>query len=37
MWVNIEHEDTELDPVEGVRVAAEVLLAADAARQASLR
>ncbi|HWC21897.1 MAG TPA: sugar phosphate isomerase/epimerase [Flexivirga sp.] len=37
MWVNIEHEDTELDRVEGVAVAAEVLKAADAALQPSLR
>jgi sugar phosphate isomerase/epimerase len=31
MLVNIEHEDTELDRVDGLRVAAEVLKAADAA------
>lgn len=31
MMVNIEHEDTSLSREEGVRVAAEVLLAADAA------
>ncbi len=31
MWVNIEHEDTELGREEGVAVAAEVLRAADAA------
>jgi len=31
MWVNIEHEDVELGREEGVAVAAEVLLAADAA------
>lgn len=31
MWVNIEHEDTELGRDEGVAVAARVLLAADAA------
>jgi sugar phosphate isomerase/epimerase len=36
MLVNIEHEDTELGRVEGIAVAAEVLLAADAALQASL-
>ena len=30
MWVNIEHEDTELGREEGVAVAARVLLAADA-------
>jgi sugar phosphate isomerase/epimerase len=32
MWVNIEHEDTELGREEGVAVAARVLLAAEAAR-----
>lgn len=37
MLVDIEHEDTELDRVEGVAVAAEVLSAADAALLASLR
>ncbi|MFJ9863804.1 sugar phosphate isomerase/epimerase family protein [Streptomyces sp. NPDC101165] len=37
MLVNIEHEDTEPGPVEGVAVAAEVLKAADAALQGSLR
>ena len=37
MLVNIEHEDTELGREEGVAVAAEVLLAADAALTASLR
>ena len=31
MWVNIEHEDTELGREEGVAVAARVLTAADAA------
>ena len=31
MMVNIEHEDTELGPIEGIAVAAEVLKAADAA------
>lgn len=35
MLVNIEHEDTELGREEGVAVAAEVLLAADAALPAS--
>ena len=35
MYVNIEHEDTELGRVEGVAVAAEVLKAADAALGAS--
>lgn len=36
MMVNIEHEDTELGPVEGVTVAAEVLKAADTALRESL-
>lgn len=36
MMVNIEHEDTELDRVEGVAVAAEVLRAADTALAESL-
>ncbi|MDP0398664.1 sugar phosphate isomerase/epimerase family protein [Tsukamurella strandjordii] len=36
MMVNIEHEDTELDRVEGVAVAAGVLQAADAALERSL-
>jgi len=36
MMVNIEHEDVELGRVEGIAVAAEVLLAADAALQESL-
>ena len=36
MMVNIEHEDVELGRVEGVRVAADVLRAADAALQESL-
>jgi len=34
MWVNIEHEDTELGRDEGVAVAATVLVAAEAARVA---
>ena len=34
--VNIEHEDTELGRIEGLRVAAKVLKAADAALTASL-
>ena len=34
MLVNIEHEDTSLSPVEGLEVAAEVLL--DAANRAGL-
>ncbi|MGN8048932.1 sugar phosphate isomerase/epimerase family protein [Curtobacterium sp. 22159] len=34
MWVNIEHEDTELGREDGAAVAAEVLLAADAALSA---
>ncbi|KGJ74456.1 sugar phosphate isomerase [Cryobacterium roopkundense] len=37
MLVNIEHEDTELGRLEGLEVAASVLLAADAALHASLR
>jgi sugar phosphate isomerase/epimerase len=36
MYVNIEHEDISLGREEGVRVAADVLKAADAALQASL-
>jgi sugar phosphate isomerase/epimerase len=36
MMVNIEHEDVELGRVEGIAVAAEVLIAADAALQKSL-
>lgn len=36
MMVNIEHEDIELDRVEGIAVAAEVLKEADAALAASL-
>ncbi|PRB75181.1 sugar phosphate isomerase [Arthrobacter sp. MYb214] len=36
MMVNIEHEDTELGAVEGLEVAAKVLIEADAALQASL-
>jgi sugar phosphate isomerase/epimerase len=36
MMINIEHEDVELGRVEGIAVAAEVLLAADAALQESL-
>lgn len=36
MLVNIEHEDVELGRVEGVRVAADVLRAADAALKGSL-
>lgn len=36
MLVNIEHEDTELGAVEGLEVAAKVLLDADAALTASL-
>jgi sugar phosphate isomerase/epimerase len=36
MLVNIEHEDTELDRVDGLRVAAEVLKAADAALTAGV-
>jgi sugar phosphate isomerase/epimerase len=36
MYVNIEHEDISLGREEGVRVAADVLNAADAALQASL-
>ena len=37
MLVNIEHEDVELGRVEGVKAAAKVLLAADAALAESLR
>jgi sugar phosphate isomerase/epimerase len=37
MLVNIEHEDTELGREEGVTVAAEVLLAAEAARRDGAR
>ena len=36
MMVNIEHEDTELGAVEGLEVAAKVLIEADAALEASL-
>lgn len=36
MMVNIEHEDIELGRIEGIEVAANVLIAADAALQASL-
>ncbi|WP_271985363.1 sugar phosphate isomerase/epimerase family protein [Pseudoclavibacter terrae] len=36
MWVNIEHEDTSLGRIEGLEVAAKVLLDADAALEASL-
>lgn len=36
MWVNIEHEDTSLGPVEGLVEAAQVLRAADDALTASL-
>ena len=35
MWLNIEHEDTELGRIEGLEVAADVLLKADAAVQAA--
>jgi len=37
MLVNIEHEDTELGRIEGLEVAAAVLLEADAALADSLR
>lgn len=33
MWLNIEHEDVELGRIEGLEVAADVLLKADAAAQ----
>ncbi|NHI16284.1 sugar phosphate isomerase/epimerase family protein [Microbacterium excoecariae] len=36
MWVNIEHEDTSLGPIEGLEEAAGVMRAADAAFTASL-
>lgn len=36
MLVNIEHEDVSLGRIEGLRVAAQVLLDADAALAASL-
>ena len=36
MLVNIEHEDVSLGRLEGLQVAAEVLLEADAALRASL-
>lgn len=36
MWVNIEHEDVSLGRIEGLEVAARVLLDADAALTASL-
>ena len=34
MWVNIEHEDVSLGPIEGLEEASKVLL--DAARRAGL-
>ena len=34
MWVNIEHEDTSLGPIEGLEVAADVLRRADVALHA---
>ena len=36
MLVNVEHEDVELGRIEGLEVAADVLLQADAALTASL-
>lgn len=36
MWVNIEHEDVSLGRIEGLEVASQVLLDADAALQASI-
>ncbi|SDQ10832.1 sugar phosphate isomerase/epimerase family protein [Leucobacter chromiiresistens] len=36
MWVNIEHEDVSLGRLEGLQVASEVLLEADAALRAGL-